>query len=79
MKVVTIDNIQKHNRMYNENSKFNEMFFKDDISHVVQFTRFQLQFTILSLIVKKYSQDAKIELLRKNLLQTKNNIYQRQN
>ena len=35
MKVVTIDDIQKHNKIYNENSKFNEISFKDDISHVV--------------------------------------------
>ena len=52
-KIVTIDDIQKHNKMYDENSKFNEMSSKDDISHVVRFTRFQLQFIALSLIVKK--------------------------
>ena len=63
--------------MYNKNSKFNEMFFKDDISHVVQFMRFQLQFTASSLIVKEYSQDIKIELFRKKISRTKNNIHQR--
>ena len=41
-KIVTIDDIQKHNKMYSENSKFNEMFFQNDVNHVVQFTRFQL-------------------------------------
>ena len=30
-KIVTIDDIQKQNKMYNENSKFNEMSFKNDI------------------------------------------------
>ena len=34
-KIVTIDDIRKHNKIDNENSKLNEMFFKDDISHVV--------------------------------------------
>ena len=38
-KIVTIDDIQKHNKMYDENSKLNAMFFKDDINHVVQLTR----------------------------------------
>ena len=66
-KIVTIDDIQKHNRMYDENSKFNEMSFKNDINHVVQSMRFQLQFTISFLIVKKYNQDARIELFRKNI------------
>ena len=65
--------------MYDENSKFNEMFFKDDISHVVQSIRFQLQFTASFLIVKKYSQNVNIELFKKNVLRTKNNIHQRQN
>ena len=55
MKVVTINDIQKHNKIYKENSKFNEILFKDNISHVVQFTRFQLQFTTSSLIIKKYN------------------------
>ena len=76
---MTIDNIHKHNKMYNRNSKLNEMFFENDVSHVVQSTRFQLQFTTSSLIVKKYNQNARIELLKKNVLRTKNNIYQRQN
>ena len=42
IKIVTIDDIQKYNKMYDENSKFNGMSFKDDVSHVVQFTQFQL-------------------------------------
>ena len=42
IKIVTIGGIQKHNKMHNENSKLNEMSFKNDINHVVQFTRFQL-------------------------------------
>ena len=42
MKIVTINYIQKYNKMYNENSKFNEMFFKDDVNYVIQFTRSQL-------------------------------------
>ena len=75
-KVVTIDDIQKYNKMYDENSKFNEMSFKDDVSHVVQFMRFQLQFITSSLIVKEYNQDVKAELLRKNVSRAKNNIYQ---
>ena len=37
-KIVTIDDIQKHNKMYNKNSKLNEMSFKDDVSHIVQLT-----------------------------------------
>ena len=78
IKIMTIDDIQKYNKMYDENSKLNEMFFKDDVSHVVQFTQFQLQFTTLFLVIKKYSQDARIELFRKNILRTKNNIHQRQ-
>ena len=41
-KVVTIENIQKHNKIYDENLKLNETFFKDDVSHVVQSARFQL-------------------------------------
>ena len=76
---MTIDNIQKHNKMYNENSKLNEMFFKNDVSHVVQFTRFQLQFTTLSLIVKQHNQNIKIELFRKNVSRAKSNIHQHQN
>ena len=51
--------------MYNENSKLNGMFFKNNIIYIVQFTRFQLQFTTSSLIVKEYSQDARIELFEK--------------
>ena len=62
---MTIDNIQKHNRMYDENPKFNEMSFKNDINHIIQFTRSQLQFTTLLLIVKKYNQDARAELFKK--------------
>ena len=41
-KIVTSDDIQKHNKMYNENSELNEIFFKNDIDHVIQFTRSQL-------------------------------------
>ena len=41
-KIVTIDDIQKYNKTYDENPKLNEMFFKDNISHIIQFTRFQL-------------------------------------
>ena len=41
-KIVTINDIQKYNKMYNRNSKFNEMFFKDDVNHIVRFTRSQL-------------------------------------
>ena len=62
---MTINNIQKHNRMYNENSKLNEMFLKNDINYIVQFTQFHLQFTTSFFIVKKYNQDAKVELLKK--------------
>ena len=76
---MTIDDIQKHNKIYDENSKFNEMSFKDNVNHVVQFTRSQLQFTSSSLIIKKYNQDARVELLRENISRTKNNIHQRQN
>ena len=77
-KIVIINDIQKHNRMYKENSKFNKMFFKNDVGHVIQFTRFQLRFTTSFLIVKKYNQNARIELLRKNVLQIKNILHQRQ-
>ena len=76
---MTIDNIQKYNRIYNENPKLNERSFKNDINHIVQLTRSQLQFTASFLIVKKYSQDAKVGLFKKNVLRTKNNIHQRQN
>ena len=76
---MTIDDIQKYYRMYNKNSKLNEMFFKDDISYVVQFTRFQLQVITLFLIVKKYNQNARIELFKENVSRAKNNIHQRQN
>ena len=75
---MTINDIQKHNKMYDKNSKFNEMSFKDDINYVIQFTRSQLQFTISFLIIKKYNQNVKIELLKKNISRTKNKIYQRQ-
>ena len=51
--MMIIDDIQKYNKMYNKNSKLNEMFFKDNVSHIVQFTQFQLQFITLFLIVKK--------------------------
>ena len=74
---MTINDIQKHNKMFDENSKLNEMTFKDDVSHVVQLTQSQLQFTTSFLIVKKYNQDAKAELFRKNISRTKNNIHQR--
>ena len=74
-KIVTIDDIQKHNKMYNKNSKLNKMSFKDDVNHVIQLTRFQLQFTTSFLIIKKYSQDAKAELLKKNVSRAKNNIH----
>ena len=76
---MTIDDIQKHNKMYDENSKLNQMSFKDDVSHIVQFTRSQLQFTTSFLIVKKYSQDVKFELLKENVSRAKSNIHQRQN
>ena len=76
-KIVTIDDIQKHNRIYDGNSKLNEISFKDDVNHVIQFTQSQLQFTISFLIVKKYNQDAKVELLKENILRVKNNIHQR--
>ena len=78
-KVVTINNIQKHNKIYDKNSKLNEMSFKNNISHIVQLTRSQLQFTALFLIIKKYNQNAKIELFKENVSRTKNNIHQRQN
>ena len=42
IKIVTIDNIQKHNKMYNENPKLDKMFFKNDVNHVIQVTQFQL-------------------------------------
>ena len=41
-KIVTIENIQKHNKIYDENLKFNETFFKNDVSRVMQFARSQL-------------------------------------
>ena len=41
-KIVIINNIQKHNKGYGEKSKLNEISFKDDVSHVIQFTQFQL-------------------------------------
>ena len=74
---MTINDIQKYNKIYDKNSKLNEMFFKNDISHVVQSIRFQLQFTTSFLIVKKYNQDTKVELFKENVSQAKNNIYQR--
>ena len=67
IEIVTINDIQRHNTMYDENSKFNEISFRDDLNHVIQFTRSQLQFTISFLIVKKYNQNAKIELLKENI------------
>ena len=78
-KVVIIDDIQKHNKIDDENSKLNKTFFKDDINHVVQSTRSQLQFTVSFLIVKKYNQNSKIEFFKKNISRAKNNIHQRQN
>ena len=54
-KIVTIDDIQKHNKIYDRNSKLNEISFKDDVNHIIQFTQFQLQFTTSSLIIKKYN------------------------
>ena len=75
-KIVTIDNIQKHNKIYDENLKFNEISFKDNDNHVVQFTRFQLQFTISFLIIKKYNQNVRIELFKENFSRAKNNIHQ---
>ena len=39
-KVVTIENIQKHNKIYDENLKFNETFFKNNVNYVVQSARF---------------------------------------
>ena len=79
MEIVTINDIQKHNKIDDKNSKLNEIAFKNDVNHVVQFTQFQLQFTASFLIVKEYSQDARIQLFKKNVLRTKNNIHQRQN
>ena len=38
-KIVIIDDIKKHNKMYDENSKPNKKIFNDNINHVVQFTR----------------------------------------
>ena len=73
---MTIDDVQKHNRMYDGNSKFNEMFFKNNVSHIVQSTRFQLQFTTSFLIVKKYNQDVRVELFKENILRVKSNIHQ---
>ena len=78
-KIVIIEDIKKYNKMYDENSKLNGISFKDDINYIVQFTQFQLQFTILSLIIKKYSPNVKIELFKENILRTENNIHQRQN
>ena len=75
---MTINDIQKRNKMYGENSKLNGIFFKNNVNYIVQFTRFQLQFTMLFLIIQKYNQDAKIGLLKENVSKTKNNIYQRQ-
>ena len=76
---MTIDDIQKYNKRYDENSKLNEMSFKDDINYVIQLTSFQLQFTKSFLNVNEYSQNAKVELFKKNVSRTKNNIHQRQN
>ena len=39
-KIVTIENIQKHNKIYDENLKFNKTFFKNDINRVVQLAQF---------------------------------------
>ena len=39
-KIVTIENIQKHNKIYDENLKFNETFFKNNVNRVVQSARF---------------------------------------
>ena len=41
-KVVIIDDIQKHNKMYDRNSKLNGMSFKDNINHVIQLLQIQL-------------------------------------
>ena len=41
-KIVTIENIQKYNKIYNENLKFNKTSFENDVSHVVQSARSQL-------------------------------------
>ena len=76
---MTINNIQKHNRMYDKNSKLNGISFLNDINHVIQLTRSRLQFTLSFLIIKKYNQNAMIELFKKNVSRAKNNIYQRQN
>ena len=65
--------------MYDENSKLNKICFKDDVSHIVQFTQSQLQFTTSFLIVKKYSQNAKIKLFKRNVSRMKSNIHQSQN
>ena len=53
------------------------MIFKNNISYIVQPTRSQLQFITSFLIVKKYNQDAKVELFKNS--RAKNNIHQRQN
>ena len=54
-KIVTVENIQKYNKMYDENSTLTEISFKNNINHVVQFTQFQIQFTTRFLIIKKQS------------------------
>ena len=76
---MTINDIQKHNKIYDENPKLNEMFFKDDVNHIVQSTQFQLQFITSFLIVKKYSQEARTELFKENVSRAKNNIHHFQN
>ena len=76
-KIVTIDDIQQHNKIYSEYSKLNKISFKNNINHIIQFTQSQLQFTISFLIVKEYSQNARLELFKKNVSRAKNNIHQR--
>ena len=57
--------------MYDENPKLNEMSFKNDINHFIQFTQSQLQFITSFLIVKEYNENAKIRLFRENVSRAK--------
>ena len=38
-KIVTIENIQKHNKTYDENLKLNKTSFKNDVNRIMQFAR----------------------------------------
>ena len=35
MKIVTINDIQKYSKMYDENSKLNQMSFKDNVNYII--------------------------------------------